>query len=229
MSSPLLARFLFLPNTLADRLPPFTQRPAVASHAAFTARTVLFGRPTACRASSLVSLFAYREPYPAAMRELVKLSWGHARIFPAVPSANTLVRRVDEYAFVSILQTRPCPVFGRPVRLRGGPHRLRPGSSPHALRIPSHDGHPALPNSCRGQRGITPAFGYGSLHLETRGTSTLLIRALPSAHYGSVRLPPKLSWISDSALYQESLSPLLQQGLGRASPVDTSSFPACRP
>src|SRR5262245_58826635 len=33
---------------------------------------------------------------------------------------------------------------GRPVRLWLAP-RLRPGDSTHALRIPSHDGHPALP------------------------------------------------------------------------------------
>jgi hypothetical protein len=64
--------------------------------------------------------------------------------FPTVPSANTLVRWVNESAFVSIVQTRPCPTFGRPVHLRGSPHRLRPGSSPHAFRIPSRDGHPAL-------------------------------------------------------------------------------------
>jgi len=34
-----------------------------------------------------------------------------------------------------------------------------------------------------GQRGITPAFGYGAPHLSARGTLTLLISALPSAHY----------------------------------------------
>jgi len=64
--------------------------------------------------------------------------------FLTVPSANTLVRWVNESAFVSIVQARPCPTFGRPVHLRGSPHRLRPGSSPHAFRIPSRDGHPAL-------------------------------------------------------------------------------------
>jgi len=70
--------------------------------------------------------------------------------FPTVPSANTLVRWVNENAFASIVQARPCPTFGRPVHLRGSPHRLRPGSSPQALRIPSRDGHPAL-------RRITPS------------------------------------------------------------------------
>src|SRR5215469_8325010 len=42
-----------------------------------------------------------------------------------------------------VLRTRPCPTFGRPVHL-GFPRRLRPGTSPHALRIPPHGGHPAL-------------------------------------------------------------------------------------
>ena len=61
-----------------------------------------------------------------------------------MPSANTLVRRVNENAFAFIVQARPCPAFGRPVHLRGSPHRLQPGTSPHALRIPPHDGHPAF-------------------------------------------------------------------------------------
>jgi len=65
-------------------------------------------------------------------------------LFRTVPSANTLVRWVNENAFAFIVQARPCPTFGRPVHLRGGPHRLQPGTSPHALRIPPRDGHPAL-------------------------------------------------------------------------------------
>src|SRR6202521_237146 len=32
-----------------------------------------------------------------------------------VPSANTLVRWVNENAFAFIVQARPCPTFGRPV------------------------------------------------------------------------------------------------------------------
>jgi hypothetical protein len=113
---------------------------------------------------------------------------------------------VNENAFVSIVQTRPCPTFGRPVHH----FRLRPGTSPHALRIPPHDGHPALrkfqedgfrsalavsdfrlrarldfsiPAFFPGQRGITPAFGYSAPHPSARGTLTLLNNALPSAHY----------------------------------------------
>ena len=82
-------------------------------------------------------------------------------------------------AFVAIVPTRPCPLFGRPVHPWGSPHRLRPGTSPQALQIPPCGGHPALPGShCRGQRGITPAFGYGALHPSTKGTITLLNTAL---------------------------------------------------
>src|SRR5208337_4737469 len=47
-------------------------------------------------------------------------------------------------AFAPIVRARPCPIFGRPVRLRGRPHRLQPDTSPHALRIPDRSGHPAL-------------------------------------------------------------------------------------
>src|SRR5262249_49751967 len=107
------------------------------------------------------------------------------------------VRWVNENAFAPIVQARPCPTFGRPVRLRGGPHRLRPGTSPHALRIPPHGGHPALrssrsggfrsalavssfrlrarlrfslPAPPSGQRGVPPAFGSGAPHPSAGGT-----------------------------------------------------------
>jgi hypothetical protein len=39
-----------------------------------------------------------------------------------------------------------------------------------------------------GPRGITPAFGYGAPHPSARGTSTLPINALLSAHYSAIRL-----------------------------------------
>ena len=92
-----------------------------------------------------------------------------------------------ENAFVAIVPTRPCPLFGRPVHRRDGSHRFRPGASPQALRIPPRGGHPALPDSHRGQRGVTPAFGYGALHPSTNGTSTHLSTSLPSAHYDPLR------------------------------------------
>jgi hypothetical protein len=127
------------------------------------------------------SLIGSLIPFP---QEPDEFSWGHALIFRTMPPAHTLVRRVNEYAFASILQARPCPVLGRPVHLGFRP-RLRPGTSPQALRISPHGEHPALRwFVTTGQRGITPAFGYETPHLSLRGTSTLPINALPSAQYG---------------------------------------------
>ena len=134
--------------------------------------------------------------------------------FRTVPTANTLVRWVNENAFAPIVRARPCPTFGRPVHRRGSPHRLRPGTSPHTLRIPPHGGHPVLrsntesgfrftlavssfrfrarlgfsiPSLFSGQRGITPAFGYSAPHPGAGGTLTLLNSALLSAQYGQLR------------------------------------------
>ena len=129
---------------------------------------------------------AYRVTYPNAAQETCESSWGHTLIFRTVPSANTLVRWVDENAFASIVQTRPCPTFGRPVHqwdssLDYGPVLLlKPFRSYLTVgTLPS--------DTIFGQRGITPTFGYGSPHLRARGTLTLLIHALPSAHYKLVR------------------------------------------
>jgi len=198
--------FCLSPTAFADCLPRPTP-PPFSGHAAFTALLVLLSRPTTPGTPLLTSL-SLIESLPSVSRRSQESSWGHAQIFRTVPSANTLVRWVDENAFASIVQARPCPTFGRPVRPWGSPHRLRPGTSPHTLRIPPRDGHPVLrstssggfrsvlrvssfrlralrdlsiPSSRFGQRGITPAFGYGAPHPSAGGTSTLLIWALPSA------------------------------------------------
>ena len=136
--------FRFAPTTLVNRLPQITRLPRLA------------GSPGFHRASGTIRLsdyshgivsrfaFAYRVPYPSATRKPCESSWGHALIFHTVPPANTLVRWVDENAFASIVQARPCPTFGRLVHPRGGPRRLRPGISPQTLQIPPHGGHPVL-------------------------------------------------------------------------------------
>jgi hypothetical protein len=119
-------------------------------------------------------------------------------------------------AFVPIVRTRPCPIFGRPVHPRGSPDRLQPDTSPQTLRISDRSEHPVLRENARGwlqvhlgcvrlspscpfrllhtcpslpgQRGITPAFEYSAPHSSAEGTLTPKIHALPSAHYGRVRL-----------------------------------------
>src|SRR5271165_2428804 len=47
----------------------------------------------------------------------------------------------------------------------------------------------SIPPCFPGQRGITPAFGYGAPHPSAEGTSTPLTHALPSTHYEPLRHP----------------------------------------
>jgi len=133
-------------------------------------------------------------------------------VLPAI----TLVRWVNENAFVPEVQTRPCPTFGRPVHLGDCPHRLQPGTSPHALRIPPYGGHPALRSTAssgsrsvlaissfrfrarlgfcflRPARLLPPTFGYGAPHLSDRGTLTLQNNALLSTHFQVADKPLRL-------------------------------------
>jgi hypothetical protein len=111
-------------------------------------------------------------------------------------------------AFAPIVRARPDPIFGRPVHPGFPPNRL------HTLRIPPRGGHPVLRStSIGGSRSVLlvsgfrlraskrlhhtflslrparryPAFGYGAPHPSAGGTLTLLIHALLSARYGSLR------------------------------------------
>src|SRR6516165_9219823 len=92
-------------------------------------------------------------------------------------------------AFAPIVRARPNPIFGRPVHQGSPPIDYSPILllKPFGFRIApdtlSSDENPV------GQRGITPAFGYSAPHPSAGGTLTLLIHALPSAHYGPLRHP----------------------------------------
>jgi hypothetical protein len=113
-----LTSLVLLPLTNYPCQPPSPAHSAVPihrDHTAFTVLMVLFGCPTTQMASFPTSLSAYRVTYPGAIQEPRESSWGHTLIFRTVPSANTLVRWVDENAFATIVQARPCPTFGRPV------------------------------------------------------------------------------------------------------------------
>ena len=140
---------------------------------------------------------AYRVTSLGVTRGSWEPSWGHAQIFRTVPSANTLVRWVDENAFAPIVRARPRPTFGRPVRPWGRPHRLRPGTSPHTLRIPPRDGHPVLRSSASG--GFRSVLRVSGFRLRAPRTSPYL--PLSSA---SEALPPLL----DTALLIRALEGL---------------------
>jgi hypothetical protein len=117
---PCSSRFLFRSNHLCQPPSPAHTAAVLRSHSFRCAYGTI---RLSDYSHGIVSHFAftYRVPYPGAAREPCEFSWGHALIFHTVPSANTLVRWVNENAFASIVQARPCPTFGRPVRLRMAP------------------------------------------------------------------------------------------------------------
>src|ERR1022692_3013076 len=112
-------------------------------------------------------------------------------------------------AFVPIVRTRPCPIFGRPVHQGSLPFDYSPilllkpfgfritpdtlsSEEPRERWLQVRLGCLRLSPSCpfrllhtflplHGQRGITPAFGYSAPHSGAGGTLTLLTHALPSA------------------------------------------------
>src|SRR5438445_6431635 len=86
-------------------------------------------------------------------------------------------------AFVLEVQTRPCPTFGRPVHL-GFPHRLRPGTSPQALRIPPYGGHPALRSTA--SDGFRSVLAVSSFRFRAR-----LDVSIPSAFSGQRGYEPR--------------------------------------
>src|SRR5215467_11964474 len=131
--------------------------------------------------------------------------------FHTVPSAITLVRWVNENAFVSEVQTRPCPTFGRPVHL-GFPHRLRPGTSPHALRIPPLGGHPALRSTASG--GFRSVLAVSSFRFCAR-----LDFSIPSTFSGQRGFIPAF-WIRRSSFERlRDFNPPEQRAAQRPLPV----------
>src|SRR3984957_657904 len=118
-------------------------------------------------------------------------------------------------AFAPIVRARPCPIFGRPVHQGSLPFdyspilllkpfgfRIAPDTLSSGIRratgsrsVLAVSGFRlrarldfSIPSCSPGQRGITPAFGYSAPHPSAEGTSTPMIHALPSAHYGLIRL-----------------------------------------
>ena len=152
-------------------------------------------------------------------------SWGHTLFFRPVPSANTLVRWVKENAFASIVQARPDPPWADRFIIGVAPIDYDPGLllRPFGFHL-AMDTLPSgvLPRNSTffplsGQRGITPAFGYGAPHPGARGTSTLLNNVLLSTHYGRSDSCPPDSW----TLRFNACSPC-----GQASLIHASGLPA---
>src|SRR5215472_3624310 len=219
--------FPFRPGCLRPPLSPTPFRRRSLGHAVLAALQVRFGSPTPDRASlptsrpprGLFTRVSSPRPCPS--------SWGHALFFRTVPSANTLVRWVNENAFASIVQARPVPPLADRFLVGVAPIDYSPVLLLMPFRfhltmdtLPSGDPQVGgfrsalacfrLSLSCpfrllhtptfSGPRGITPAFEYGTPHSSARGTSTLLSDALLSAHYGFLRLLPIHPWPLRSSL-----------------------------
>ena len=189
-----LARFrvIVLPRSLprsSQRLcrptfPVHSTVPLVRDHAAFAAFAVLFGRPTACRASLLVSFFAYRGPYSAATRKRDKRSWGHARYLPCravrkhLGAMGEWIRLRLHTADSTLPRLWPTGSSSGQPPIDYGPAVL---FRPFGLHL-AVDTLPS-PTHAGASEELPPLSWIWFLHLRTRGTLTLPIRALPSAHY----------------------------------------------
>jgi hypothetical protein len=143
-------------------------------------------------------LAAYRGAYPGAIREPHEVSWGHAQIFRTVPSANTLVRRVGKLRLRRHSAGSTLPRLWPTGSSRGRP--LDYGPVLLLMPFGFHLAVDTLPSGCLatthqlrfrlgrlrrfrlsarldvtlsarpGQRGITPAFGYGAPYPSASGT-----------------------------------------------------------
>jgi len=178
----------FYPTLCVCSPSPAHSRRRLLGHESFLSLQVLLGSPTTDAALPRHFACAYRLAYagcrpatPSVPPEVTRCSSVPCR--PQTPWCGG----VNENAFASIVQARPCPTFGRPVHRRGSPHRLRPDTSPHALRIPSRDGHPALRSTAGG--GFRSALACFRLSLSCpfrlRHTFHLL---RPARHYPRVRI-----------------------------------------
>src|SRR5579863_3750911 len=180
----------------------------------------------------LAFLLGYTSPYPYEGRW--KVSLAHKRSFPSGSPAHLGTIGGEPNAFAPIVQARPFPIFGRPVHLRDHSHRLRPGSSPQALRIPPHGGHPALRRiqirrfqvhlgclqlslSCPFRllhpfSSLRPTRRYPCLRISApglgpSGTLTSLMRLLPGTHYRPVLHPLVFSRFPGVSDYTGYLAP----------------------
>jgi len=130
--------------------------------------------------------FAYRVSCCGATRRLAEVSLGHALVFRTMPLANTLVRWVNENAFASIVQARPFPTLGRPIR-----HGIAPSTTAWYFSSNPSDSTsrwtPCPPQSYRG--GCRSALAVSSFRLRARlGFSIPSFFLRPARNYPRFRI-----------------------------------------
>ena len=157
---------------------------------AFATLQVPFSRPTTDQASlaTSLSLIGLLTPVPsgdlASPPEVARCSSVPCR--PQTPWCGW----VNENAFASIVQARPVPPLADRFII-GSPHRLRPGTSPQALRIPSCDGlldgHPAFRSTASG--GSRSVLAVSSFRFRAR-----LDVSIPSTFSGQRGITPAFGY-----------------------------------
>ena len=178
--------FLPSPTISASRLPQPTRLPLARSHGFHHASgTTRLSDHSPSFASHFA--FAYRVTYPGATREPGEFSWGHAQLFRTVPSANTLVRWVNENAFAPIVRARPCPTFGRPVHLQDS--SLDYGPVLLLMPFGFHLAMDTLPSGERRESGSRSALAVSGFRLRARlGFSIPAFPLRPARHYPRLRI-----------------------------------------
>ena len=101
-----------------------------------------------------------------------------------MPSANTLVRWVNENAFVSEVQTRPCPTFGRPVHL--GSYPIDYGPVLLLMPFGFHLAMDTLPSGVQTSDGFRSVLAVSSFRLRAR-----FDLSIPSAFSGQRGYAPR--------------------------------------
>ena len=178
-----------VPTVFAGRLPQPTRLPLARSrrfrHASGTTRP-------SDSSTSVPSHFAlaYRVGCRGATRGPAEVSQGHALVFRTVPSAYTLVRWVDESAFASIVQARPCPTFGRPVR-----HGVAPSTTARYCSAnpsdPTSRWAPCPPQFRRG--GSRSTLAVSGFRLRARVGVSITCHLRPARHYPRLWIRPPSS------------------------------------
>src|SRR5215510_10304609 len=171
-----------------------------ADHAALTAFPHYYRDPDfSPRITQAFRSLPYSLAYPSGSsalrhehhrREHDEISPGQTPLFLSVPPAHTLSQSTLRKYFLRLKAAGSVKrAHGRPVRLWLAP-RLRPGDSTHALRIPSHDGHPAPRDTHHRAAGLP---GFLSTHPPCQGAAGLSpAREAPCwAHSCQSFLPPR--------------------------------------
>ena len=161
--------FLSFPTISANLLPRLTPPPLARSHgfhhASGTTRLSDYSPGIASHFASLIGLLI---PVPPGNRTSSP-EVTHCSSVPCRPQTPCYRGRMSS-AFASYTQARPLPLLADRFIFGVAP-RLRPGTSPHALRIPPHGGHPALRSTtswwlqvCLGRIRLSPSCPCRHLH-----------------------------------------------------------------